>query len=188
MACLLSANAFTLTYLGDNTVVTEGQTIEFYGDKFENPIPVLTEGSAKFKLDATYSVTVSAQGQAAYQICQDGGAGTCLASQADFSLNGNFPSCEAFHVAVTGSHAPGQAATIQNLVSVKVTAGGQSLNFKVDFNSSKAGIEDVMVDASGVYNVYNVNGVKVLETTDAEDVKALPAGLYLVNGKKVYVK
>lgn len=60
-----------------------------------------------------------------------------------------------------------------------------SFTIKVDFN---AGVGNVLVDKGGVYNVYNVSGVKVLTTENAEDVKALAPGLYVVNGKKFLVR
>lgn len=37
----------------------------------------------------------------------------------------------------------------------------------------------------GVYNVYNFNGVKVLTTANAADLRTLAPGLYIINGVKV---
>lgn len=40
-------------------------------------------------------------------------------------------------------------------------------------------------DLDGHYVVYTINGVKVLDTYNADEVENLPAGLYIINGKKV---
>ena len=48
---------------------------------------------------------------------------------------------------------------------------------------SDAGIEEVVANADGDVEVYNLMGVKV-----ADSPENLPAGLYLVNGRKVLVR
>lgn len=48
------------------------------------------------------------------------------------------------------------------------------------------GITEVKADNEGHYNVYNLSGIRILVTKDFDAVKALPAGIYIVNGKKVY--
>ena len=52
--------------------------------------------------------------------------------------------------------------------------------------------ENVGIDAvnaeDGLYNVYNYQGIRVLNNADKDAVKALPAGFYIVNGKKVVIK
>ena len=50
------------------------------------------------------------------------------------------------------------------------------------------GIEEILGADVNSWTVYNVTGVKVLETTDAAKVKALPKGLYIINGVKSIVK
>lgn len=49
------------------------------------------------------------------------------------------------------------------------------------------GIEGVGAD-SGLFTVYNLQGILVLSDATADDVEALPAGIYIVNGKKVALK
>ena len=52
-----------------------------------------------------------------------------------------------------------------------------------------AGIESLESEPKdGIYRAYNMQGVKMLETTNAEDINNLPKGFYIVNGKKVAVK
>lgn len=50
------------------------------------------------------------------------------------------------------------------------------------------GIEGVNVDAQANGNVYNTQGVLVMKNADAAKVNALPAGIYLMNGKKIVVR
>ena len=44
------------------------------------------------------------------------------------------------------------------------------------------------VSSDGTYTVYTLTGMRVMRTTEASDVKSLPSGLYIINGKKVAVK
>ncbi len=52
--------------------------------------------------------------------------------------------------------------------------------------------ENVGIDAvdaeNGLYNVYNYQGIRILNNADKDAVNALPAGFYIVNGKKVVIK
>lgn len=52
-----------------------------------------------------------------------------------------------------------------------------------------AGVESILDEPNdGLYKVYNLSGMKVLETKDKEAVNALDKGIYIVNGKKVVIK
>lgn len=71
-----------------------------------------------------------------------------------------------------------------------VDGNGRSLDgitLKYTVKNDGTGIDDVEAAANG-YTVYSIQGVKVLETTDAARLNALPAGVYIVNGTKVLVK
>ena len=52
------------------------------------------------------------------------------------------------------------------------------------------GINTVVVagEGEGVYDVYTVGGVRVMSTDDASQLNSLPAGLYIINGKKHVLK
>ena len=55
--------------------------------------------------------------------------------------------------------------------------------------SDTAGVESVITQPQdGVYRVYNLQGVKVMETNDVSEINNLSKGIYIVNGKKVVVK
>lgn len=49
----------------------------------------------------------------------------------------------------------------------------------------QAGVEDLIAPVDDTYHVFNLQGVKVLETKDASAVSSLPSGIYIINGKKV---
>lgn len=50
-------------------------------------------------------------------------------------------------------------------------------------------VEEVpAANVDGVYNVFNLQGINVLNTTNYSDVNSLPKGLYIVNNHKVLVK
>lgn len=49
------------------------------------------------------------------------------------------------------------------------------------------GISSIEADAA-TGNVYNTQGVMVLKAADAQSVNSLPAGIYIMNGKKIVVK
>lgn len=51
------------------------------------------------------------------------------------------------------------------------------------------GVESIVEEpVNGIYDVYNLNGVKLLETKDVNDINNLSKGIYIVNGKKVLIK
>lgn len=55
--------------------------------------------------------------------------------------------------------------------------------------SDIGGVEDlVMEPQNGIYKVYNLQGVKMLETKDFSEVQSLAKGIYIVNGKKFMLK
>ena len=66
---------------------------------------------------------------------------------------------------------------------------GITLKYTVKNDSGEtAGIEDVVMENGNGWTVYSISGIEILKTTDASRVEALPAGLYIINGTKVYIK
>ena len=64
---------------------------------------------------------------------------------------------------------------------------GITLKYTVTNDSgSPTDIEDIIEENN--WTVYNINGVKVLETTNANDLNKLAKGVYIINGNKVIVK
>lgn len=53
-----------------------------------------------------------------------------------------------------------------------------------------SGIADAITDSpfDGPYTVYDLNGILVKTTSEIADLHNLPTGLYIINGKKVFIK
>ncbi len=66
--------------------------------------------------------------------------------------------------------------------------GEPSPAFTLTYQIGSSGIGAICADANGLYVVYSVTGIKVLETGDIADVKALARGIYIVNGVKLMVR
>lgn len=55
----------------------------------------------------------------------------------------------------------------------------------IDYNNLASGIENIEQDHNIGFTVYSLSGVRLL--ADAESTATLPAGLYIINGKKILV-
>ena len=49
-------------------------------------------------------------------------------------------------------------------------------------------VDTIMSDTEDSVVVYSIDGVKILDSSDRSDIDSLPAGLYIVNGKKVLIR
>lgn len=67
--------------------------------------------------------------------------------------------------------------------------GAPTLFIPLAYNAkASSAIDSVDSDADGRFTVYNASGIRVLVTSDPAEINALPAGLYIVNGKKHIVR
>lgn len=67
--------------------------------------------------------------------------------------------------------------------------GAPTLFIPLAYNAkTSSGIDSVDSDADGRFTVYNASGIRVLVTSDPAEINSLPAGLYIVNGKKHIVR
>ena len=65
---------------------------------------------------------------------------------------------------------------------------GITLKYTVKNDSGLgADIEDI-IEENNQWIVYNMTGIKVLDTDNAEILNTLPKGIYIINGKKIIVK
>ena len=91
--------------------------------------------------------------------------------------------------------------TVSGFVSasddLSVIAGGVD-GWSWDYNAGKyfsyifdnvkkpeAGISTLNPDLNQSFSVYNLQGIKILESNQTSDLKSLPHGIYVINGKKV---
>lgn len=79
-------------------------------------------------------------------------------------------------------------STQSGVYNVTVKAAASGYNFTVVVSKTNGVGSLYGVDAEGRVKVYNLQGILLLDTDDAANVKALAPGLYIVNGKKVLVK
>lgn len=65
---------------------------------------------------------------------------------------------------------------------------GTTLKYIVKNNSGlDTNIEDIIAEGNN-WTVYNITGIKVIDTDNVEDLRKLPNGIYIINGKKLLVK
>lgn len=197
LLAVFSANALTVTYEGKP--VTEGQVITFGQSDFSQqaPVPVLpwnckvdfevTSGN-DYTLSGRFNASAKSEnGQQRLELC--GSSCPDPVIQGEYGIyapanwnNGKFDANMIY---------PGSTGVLKELnwIEITVAQAGETLNFKVVFDTrDNAGINDVVVDAQGKIVVYTINGIKALETTDKAEINNLPAGLYIANGVKVLVK
>jgi hypothetical protein len=67
------------------------------------------------------------------------------------------------------------------------SAGAPVAYISLEVNNT-SGVTAITTDENGLYNAYNVLGVKVLSTRDANELHTLAPGIYIVNGKKLVIK
>ena len=94
-------------------------------------------------------------------------------------------------------------ATITGIVSasedMQIMCGGvigdaiEGLGMDISYlftDMGSAGVEKITLEPteSGVYEVFNLQGVRVLTTKDAALLNSLDKGLYIINGKKVMIR
>ena len=100
---------------------------------------------------------------------------------------------ENLQVTLTNNQGEKEDVVINGIISFSkdgsIMAGGYngySGTFTYIFTDGEAGIESYAKEApDGVLKVFDLRGVKLMETKDASEVKALPRGIYLINGKKI---
>lgn len=71
---------------------------------------------------------------------------------------------------------------------VTLPDGRTLVSDKVQISEGDTGIEDVTSDSANRYIVYNLYGILVMNTMEKSDLNKLSRGIYIVNGKKVFIK
>ena len=64
----------------------------------------------------------------------------------------------------------------------------QDITYNIISKGDNSAVTGIDADETGMYRVYNLKGVNVLNTTDANDLRGLDRGIYVVNGKKVVIR
>lgn len=146
-------------------------------------VNVVSDAPTQVKLSASCgSIMFCPVGENCYTLSQVGpfysGSGTLSSSNIDIPIDINYYDC--------GENLP----EANEYINVRLTdKSGATFSFKVVFDSTNdAAVEGIEDDADASYDVYTVAGLQVVKDASVEAVKALPAGLYIVNGKKVIIK
>lgn len=191
--CALSASAAITVTLEDGTPVANGETLtvtrDQYSlqqmgpfDRYTGKVDVYVEGANYVKLSSATDKI---------QFCPTGiGCITLFDVDGVFAGERELPSykievpVDVNYMMKVGEPLPQEKHELK--ADFSDAAGEQFVvNFVFDSNED-SGVEAIGVE--GKFTVYTIAGVRVLEGADAVAVKALPAGLYIVNGKKVVVK
>lgn len=94
---------------------------------------------------------------------------------------------------VTGYINGGEAVNIDNLNVVLIIMDPND-NYAIiasdeaALNGTSLGVSGIADDAAAVKGVYNLQGIKLLDNADEAEVNALPAGIYIINGKKTVIR
>ena len=190
-----------------NSVTTIGDSAfeSCYFKSIEIPNSVTTIGDSAFsRCEALESVTipnsVTTIGDSAFSRCE-ALASVTLGTSVTRIGNDAFQSCinlkSIYNLSVTPLECnPNFPAQVFKNASLYVPVGTLEdyqnvspwLNFWNIEEKTFSGVEDVILNETPLYNVYNIHGIKVLKTDDPERINMLPAGIYIVNGKKMVVK
>ena len=74
------------------------------------------------------------------------------------------------------------------IVTARSADGNCEASCLVTVTSVDDSVDSIDSCVGGVYIVYNLQGIKILESEDFDTVKQLLSGVYIVNGKKLIVK
>ena len=65
---------------------------------------------------------------------------------------------------------------------------GRTLTSNTILVHPNSDIKDIEISPSNDYDVYNINGAYIMKCKDKSELGLLPSGIYIVNGKKVFIK
>ncbi len=194
--CAASSQAAITVTLEDGTPVSNGQTLtvdrsDFTHYYFEGVIDQW-KGTVHFTVNSTtptdFEVNCS---NGNIQFCTLGGSCYYMHENADgtfgcketltkspitLEADVNYYDC--------GENIPQEINTL-DVVFTDATGDKFALNIVFD-TKTDSGVDGIL--ENGLVNVYSLTGLKVLEAAPAEALSTLPAGLYIVNGKKIIIK
>lgn len=131
--------------------------------------------------------TVSNNALDGYAVTKD-----ILAEVNDFSTPVKAVGKTRFAIAPIARAADGIKVTVGDK-EIEPVEGAYTFETEADTNVkvttlTPSGIDSILNDADATADVYNLQGICIRRAATAADVKALPAGIYIVNGAKVAVK
>lgn len=151
---------------------------------------------SEFKAGTTYYLGFDIKGDAAKNIAsqfqaageEDGSAYyEDKGSMSQFSITPEWNHVIVYGECTEGSNPEHKANRL--LINLGKYVGTFYMTNVTIYTDGESGIKSVSSDAETVcQGVYNLQGIRVLESNDASAVKNLPKGIYVINGKKVVMK
>ena len=95
------------------------------------------------------------------------------------------------HVIIYGTPVEGDDSSVpanRIVFNLGKYAGTMYMTDVTLYTESSTGIEDAVAEAPSRWAVYNLQGIRVLDTEDRAALDGLRAGLYIINGKKTLIK
>lgn len=191
--CAVSASAAVTVNVKDGAAVADGETLTVTRDQFENTlnIPGVMDrwtGQVELEVEGAAPIAVNLVSTSAdIQFCPLGIGCVALYPAGDVFKGETSLSNSKVEIPVDINYLQGIVEEKQEIKITFKDASGSEFNMAVVFDTTAdSGVEAVAVD--GKVTAYTIAGVRVLDGADAADLKSLPAGLYIVNGKKMVVK
>lgn len=60
--------------------------------------------------------------------------------------------------------------------------------YSFEIHNGSVSVKNIFSSEQNSYRVYNIQGIPVMTTKNTDDLRSLPAGLYLINGKKIIIR
>lgn len=191
--CAISASAITVTFNGKT--IENGGTVVVGPEAFKlvqkGPFTAMEAESDIYVSGSTHLSLYATSATTDIKICEissTGAAGQCydwMGTTSPYTLTIN-SLADAFKIDLSFNRVS-EVPKVTHSVDITINSNEAPFNFKFVYDCT-AGISGVGNDFNGVYTVYSIVGIKVLETTDKDEIRNLPAGLYIVNGEKVIVR
>ncbi len=189
--CALSASAITVTFNGNN--IENGSTVTVGADAFSlvNKVPgviysmeaestIYVSGASGMSLNATSDTDK-------ITICElSGQCYTLTGSSAPYSMSISSFS-DGFNVDLSYSQVT-EVPSERNAVDITINSSDGEFKFTFVYDCTSAGVKNLISDDNGLYTVYSLLGNMVLKTTHKSEIYNLPKGIYIVNGKKIYIR
>lgn len=193
--CWMSVSAITVSVIGGGPVA-DGETITVSRDQFVHQyIPGIMDkwiGKVDIKVEGAAPIAVSLRGTSGdIQFCPIGQ--NCytwssllpgvFTAKGELSNNVNEIPVDMNYFEL-GDNLPEETQTMTATFTDATSTFSLTVLFDTNVDS---GVESVWA-AEGKVTAYSISGVRVLDNADPEAMKSLPAGLYIVNGKKTVIK
>lgn len=191
--CALAANAEVTMTLADGTPVSNGETLtttEFTDQSIPQIGLTRIVGQIDVHVEGVAPIQVVLKANSGdIQFCPTGYGCINTFPEGDYYVGEGTMTNNSYTIPVDITYNETPVPAEVNWIEATFTdATGSEFVAKFVFDTNEyAGIEEIIGEAANV-TVYDLSGVQILDNAPAEALSTLPAGLYIVNGKKVALK